>query len=59
MQILYYDGPSPPTGVFDDVSSIPSLSSNIDEGSFAISLVPSLNLDGLWLSVVLFVTDSD
>ncbi|KAF8657984.1 hypothetical protein AX14_007770 [Amanita brunnescens Koide BX004] len=47
-QILYYDGPSPPAGVFDDVLSITSLSSNIHKGSYADFISStSLNLDGL------------
>jgi hypothetical protein len=35
MQILYYDGPSPPAGLFDDFFVIPSLASSIHEGSFS------------------------
>ena len=34
VQILYYGGPSPPAGLFDDFFVIPSLASNIHEGSF-------------------------
>lgn len=34
-QFLYYNGPSPPAGLFDDCLTIPSLSRKIHEGSFA------------------------
>jgi hypothetical protein len=34
-QFLYYNGPSPPAGLFDDCLAIPSLSRKIHEGSFA------------------------
>ena len=35
MQTLFYDGPSPPAGLFDDFLTIPSMFSNVHEGSFA------------------------
>ena len=34
-QFLYYNGPSPPAGLFDDCLTIPSLSRKIHEGRFA------------------------
>jgi hypothetical protein len=34
-QYLYYNGPSPPAGLFDDCLTIPSLSRKIHQGSFA------------------------
>ncbi|KAI0700209.1 FAD-binding domain-containing protein [Cytidiella melzeri] len=36
--IIFYDGPSPPSGIFDDFLAIPALSTNVDTRSF-LSLV--------------------
>ena len=41
-QFLYYNGPSPPAGLFDDCLTIPSLSRKIHEGSFA-DFINSIN----------------
>ena len=41
-QFLYYNGPSPPAGLFDDCLTIPSLSRKIHEGSFT-EFINSIN----------------
>ena len=41
--VLFYDGPAPPPGVFDDWLAIPSLSSNLATRDFA-SLIQSLEM---------------
>jgi len=33
-QVVFYDGPTPPPGIFDNFTNIPSLSSDLKTGPF-------------------------
>jgi hypothetical protein len=41
---MFYDGPQPPTGIFDDFLALPDIQANITSGSFFefFSSIPSL-----------------
>jgi len=45
-QVIFYDGPTPPPGVFDNFTNIPSLSSDLKTSSYA-DMIPAVRGAGL------------
>jgi len=45
-QVIFYDGPTPPPGIFDNFTNIPSLSSDLKTSSYA-DMIPSVIGAGL------------
>jgi len=55
VQIIVYDGPTPPPGVFDKFTSIPSISSDLKTRSY-LDMILSVPMDGYadtWISMQL------
>ena len=50
--LMFYDGPQPPAGIFDDFLAVPDIQINITSGSFFefYSSTPTLPLGTRWVS---------
>ena len=50
--LMFYDGPQPPTGIFDDFLAVPDIQVNITSGSFFefYSSTPTRPLGTRWVS---------